>query len=109
MILSSAAALCIVAFVSCAFVLRARMIRLHEVYETRIHALHEAERSIAAQVYPSADDLEAQIRGAAGNAAVMRKNATLFRLLWPREYDSAFYAGERLIAQASRVAALSSR
>jgi hypothetical protein len=39
----------------------------------------------------------------------MRRNALLFRLLWPHEYDRTFYAGERLIAQSSRLLALALR
>jgi hypothetical protein len=43
------------------------------------------------------------------NTTVMRRNAILFRLLWPEEYDRAFYSGQRLIAQCSRIVTLASR
>ncbi len=110
MILDSAAALCILAFAACAFVLRAQMLHLRRLYEVRTQALLEAEVAIAAaRVYPNVQYVEAQIHSAARNASVMKKNALLFRLLWPQEYDGAFYAGERLIAQASRLSALSDR
>jgi hypothetical protein len=53
--------------------------------------------------------VERELQHVVKNAKVMRQNAVLFRLLWPEEYDRAFYSGQRLIAQYSRIVALTSR
>ena len=109
-LLSVVAVFCIVAFVVCAFALRARMSRLHVLYETQTKTLQAAELVLLQSGGgPDVERIEREIHAAVQNAHVMRKNAALFRLLWPAEYESAFFAGERLIAQASRVVALSGR
>ncbi|HEV3153522.1 MAG TPA: hypothetical protein VGZ02_06950 [Candidatus Baltobacteraceae bacterium] len=103
-------AVCVVAFIGVAFVLRGRMKRLHAVYETRLHTLLAAEIVLLHEGRsPDVDDIEREIRQAVQNSAVMKKNAQLFRLLWPSEFDKAFYSGERVIAQASRIVALAGR
>jgi hypothetical protein len=102
--------ICIVVFVVCAFLLRERMSTLGEIYEAQTKAMMAAEMVLISQgKQPNVNALERDMREAATNAAVMRRNAGLFRLLWPHEYDRAFYAGERLIAQSSRLLALTSR
>jgi hypothetical protein len=101
---------CIVLFVICAFLLRERMRTLSAVYEAQMKAMMAAELVLLNEGrQPNLGALERDIREAATNAAVMRRNAVLFRTLWPEEYDSASYAGERLIAQSSRLLALASR
>jgi hypothetical protein len=110
MALGIATIVCIVAFVVSAFALRLRMYRLSAVYEAQTKALLAAEFALqAGGAQPDTRALEQHIAKAARHARVMRRNAMLFRLLWPEEYDRAFYAAQRLIAQSSRLAALSSR
>lgn len=101
---------CIVVFVVCAFLLRERMRTLCAIYEAQTKAMMAAEAVLLSQgKQPNVGALERDVREAAVNAAVMRRNAMLFRTLWPHEYDTAFYAGERLIAQSSRLLALTER
>jgi len=101
---------CVVVFVAAAFLLRARMRRLHVIYQTRLHTLLAAELALLHEgASPDTASLERQIAEAIKNANVMRKHAPLFRLLWPDEFDRALYTGERLIAQASRMSALTER
>jgi|SRR5579884_1897128 len=110
MFLGLAAIACIVVFVVCAFLLRTRMSALCAIYEARTKAMTAAEAVLLTQgKQPNVDDIERGIFEATMNANVMRQNAMLFRLLWPHEYDRAFYAGERLIAQSSRLLALASQ
>lgn len=106
MLLGVAMVVCIAVFVTCAFVLRARMHRLSVAYETRMKTLEAAEAVLVRQRDLAA--LEAELKNAAKDAEVMRRNAALFRLLWPHEYDRAFYTGQRFIAQCSRVVTLAS-
>lgn len=98
---------CIVVFVICAFLLRVRMHRLSAVYEARMKTLAAAEAVLLEQGDVSA--VERELHSVKKDTTVMRRNAMLFRLLWPEEYDRAFYAGQRLIAQYSRIVALASR
>jgi 2-iminoacetate synthase ThiH len=101
---------CIVIFVVCAFLLRERMSTLCAIYEAQSKAMHAAEIVLLSQgTRPNVQQIERDVREAAANSQVMRRNAGLFRLLWPNEYDRAFYAGERLIAQSSRLLALTTR
>jgi hypothetical protein len=110
MVLGIAAIVCIVVFVVCAFILRSQMHRLSASYEAQMKALHAAELVLLEQRRrPNIACIEVDMRIVAQTSSVMRRNAGLFRLLWPHEYDRAFYAGERLIALSSRVLALSSR
>lgn len=97
---------CITVFVVSAFALRARMHRLSVTYEARVKTLQAADAVLIHQRDVAA--LETELRNAAKEAAVMRRNAGLFRLLWPHEYDRAFYTGQRFIAQCSRVITLAS-
>jgi len=99
---------CIVAFVTCAFVLRARMHHLSATYEAQTKALQAAELVLREERL-NLERIEMQMRSVRRRSHVMRRNAVLFRLLWPHEYDAAFYAGERLIAQSSRILTLASR
>ncbi len=108
MVLDIAAIVCIVAFVICAFVLRARMHHLSAVYEAQTKALQAAELVLREQ-RPNLESIELQMQNVRRRSHIMRRNAMLFRLLWPHEYDAAFYAGERLIAQSSRLLTLASR
>lgn len=55
------------------------------------------------------DTVHNEMQAVINNTKVMRKNSMLFRLLWPEEYDRAFYSGQRLIAQYTRLVALTSR
>lgn len=80
------------------------MHRLSAAYEARMKTLAAAEAVLLEQGDVTA--VEREMRAVAKNAAVMRSNAMLFRLLWPEEYDRAFYAGQRLIAQYTRIVAL---
>ena len=101
---------CIVVFAVCAFALRERMCTLCAIYEAQTKAIHAAEIVLLSQgKQPNLEQVERDIREATSNARVMRANAGLFRLLWPHEYDRAFYAGERVIAQSSRLPALTTR
>jgi len=110
MVLGVATIVCIVAFVICAFLVRWQLHALSVVYETRMKTLHAAEIAmLGAHGRPDFSEIERHIENAAESSAVLRKHAVLFRLLWPHEYERAFYAGERFIAQASRIAALGSR
>jgi hypothetical protein len=86
------------------------MCTLYAIYEAQMKAMHAAEVVLLSEgTEPNVSAIERDIREAAVNAKVMRRNAALFRLLWPHEYDRAFYAGERLIAQSTRLLALTSR
>jgi hypothetical protein len=98
---------CIVAFVVSAFALRVRMHRLSAVYEAKIKTLAAAEAVFLQQ--GDVEAVEREMQHVVKNTRVMRQNAVLFRLLWPEEYDRAFYSGQRLIAQYSRIVALTSR
>jgi hypothetical protein len=110
MLLGLVSIACIVIFVVCAFLLRERMCTLLAIYEAQTKAMMAAEVVLLSEgKQPNVRALEHDIREAATNAAVMRRNALLFRLLWPHEYDRTFYAGERLIAQSSRLLALALR
>jgi len=107
---NAAAAACVVAFVAAAFLLRARMRRLHAVYQIRLQTLLAAEIVLLHEgKVPDTALLERQIADAVKNSGVMRRNAPLFRLLWPEEFDRALYTGERVVAQGSRVSALAKR
>lgn len=96
---------CIVVFVVSAFALRVRMHRLSAVYEAHIKTLAAAEAVLLEQRDLGA--VERELQSIVRNTNVMRRNAILFRSLWPDEYDRAFYSGQRLIAQYSRIVALS--
>lgn len=86
------------------------MHRLSALYEAQTKALLAAELVLLdGGSQPDVQALERRIAAATRHARVMRRNAALFRLLWPEEYDRAFYSAQRLIAQSSRLAALSSR
>jgi hypothetical protein len=101
---------CVVIFVACAFLLRRRMESLGYVYEAQLKAMAAAELVLLSDGNRlNMREIERDSREAAANAAVMRKHKTLFRLLWPHEYDRAYYSGERLIAQSRRLLAISSR
>jgi hypothetical protein len=104
MIVGLTTIVCIVVFVVCAFVLRARMHHLSAAYEARMKTLAAAEAVLLQQ--DDVTTVEREMRAVTKNAAVMRRNAVLFRLLWPEEYDRAFYSGQRLIAQYTRIVAL---
>lgn len=107
MFLGVTTVICIAVFVVCAFVLRARMHRLSAAYETRMKTLEAAEAVLLAR--GDVTIVESEMQSVVRDAHVMRRNALLFRSLWPHEYDKAFYAGQRLIAQYSRIVALTSR
>lgn len=107
MILGLTTVVCIAVFVVCAFVLRSRMHGLSAAYEARIKTLAAADAVLMAQ--NDVSHVERELRSVVKDANVMRRNAVLFRTLWPDEYDRAFYAGQRLIAQCTRIVALSSR
>ena len=106
MLIGVAMVVCIAVFVISAFALRARMHRLSVTYEARMKTLEAAEAVLVRQRDVVA--LETELQNAAKDAEVMRRNAGLFRLLWPHEYDRAFYTGQRFIAQCSRVITLAS-
>ena len=106
MLLGLAMVVCVAVFVISAFLLRARMHRLSVAYEARMKTLEAADVVLMHQREIAA--FEAELRDAANDAEVMRRNAALFRLLWPHEYDRAFYTGQRFIAQCSRVVTLAS-
>jgi Tfp pilus assembly protein PilX len=97
---------CVAVFVVCAFALRARMHRLSVTYEARMKTLQAAEAVLLQQ--RDIASVETELRTASKDAEVMRRNAALFRLLWPHEYDRAFYSGQRFIAQCSRIVTLAS-
>lgn len=110
MLLGIATIVCIVVFVICAFALRYRMHTLSAVYEAETKALFAAELAVREGGMPlDPRRLERGVREAARHARVMRANAVLFRLLWPQEYDRAFYAAQRLLAQSTHLASLGSR
>lgn len=110
MTLETAGLACVLVFILCAFMLRARMRHLHAIYETRMRTLIAAELVLLNEgLQPDIDGVERELEEAAGNCAVMKRHETLFRLLWPHEFDCAFYSGQRVVAQASRVAALTKR
>lgn len=110
MILTVIAMACVIAFVAIAFLLRARMSRLNVLYETRLHTLMAAEIVLLHEGRaPNVADVERQIRDAVQTSSVMRKNASLFRSLWPEEFDGAFYGAQRVIAQGGRILTLSER
>jgi Tfp pilus assembly protein PilX len=98
---------CIAVFVVSAFALRIRMHRLSAVYEARIKTLAAAEAVLLEQ--GDINGVQLELESVVKNTTVMRRNAMLFRLLWPEEYDRAFYTGQRLIAQYTRIVALGSR
>lgn len=83
------------------------MHRLSAAYETRMKTLEAAEAVLLAR--GDVTIVESEMQSVVRDAHVMRRNALLFRSLWPHEYDKAFYAGQRLIAQYSRIVALTSR
>jgi hypothetical protein len=87
--------------------LRTRMHRLSAAYEARIKTLAAAETVLWAQ--NDVSHVERELQSVVKDANVMRRNAVLFRTLWPDEYDRAFYAGQRLIAQCTRIVALAAR
>ena len=107
MVLGLTTVICIVAFVICAFILRMRMHRLSAAYETRMKTLAAAEAVLLQQ--DNIDRVHHEMQAVINDTKVMRRNAILFRLLWPQEYDRAFYAGQRLIAQYTRLVALTTR
>ena len=82
------------------------MQRLAAVYEARTKVLLAVELT---QEQIDAAALELEIARASQNSRVMRRHEELFRLLWPQEYDRAFYGAQRFIAQSSRTIALRSR
>jgi hypothetical protein len=106
MILGLATIVCIAVFVASAFALRARMHHLSAAYEARAKTLAAAEQVLMATDVAA---IERELQSVVKDSKVMRSNAVLFRTLWPDEYDRAFYAGQRLIAQCSRIVTLSSR
>lgn len=83
------------------------MHRMSAAYEARMKTLAAAEAALLEQ--GSIDRVHDEMQAVINNTKVMRRNAMLFRLLWPEEYDRAFYAGQRLIAQYTRLVALTSR
>lgn len=89
---------CIAVFVACAFALRARMKRLSQTYELRMQVLAEIEIDAAG--------LGREVEAAEANERTMRRNETLFRLLWPHEYDRAIYTAQHYIARSNRELAL---
>lgn len=97
---------CIAVFVITALALRVRMHRLSVAYEARMKTLQAAEAVLLQQ--RDIASVESELRDAAKDAEVMRRNAALFRLLWPHEYDRAFYSGQRFIAQCTRIVTLAS-
>ena len=106
MLLGLTMVVCIAVFVICAFLLRARMHRLSVAYEARMKTLQAAEAVLLQQ--REIESVETELRCAAKDAEVMRRNAALFRLLWPHEYDRAYYTGQRFIAQCRRIVTLTS-
>ena len=80
------------------------MHRMSAAYETRIKTLAAAEAVLLAQ--GDATNVEREMQSVVKDSKVMRRNAVLFRSLWPHEYDRAFYSGQRLIAQYTRIVAL---
>lgn len=110
MVLGITTIVCIAVFVVSAFALRYRMHELSAIYEAETAALLAAEVVLLdGGAPPDVREIERKIRSAAEHSRVMRRNAALFRLLWPEEYDRTFRAAQRLIAQSSRMAALASR
>jgi hypothetical protein len=83
------------------------MHHLSAAYEARMKTLAAAEAVLLAQA--DVAGVERELQSVVKDTDVMRRNAVLFRLLWPHEYDRAFYSGQRLIAQYSRIVALSMR